>query len=95
MAVTSKEAQNPAYWSPIKRSIMPQSVEDILAKAKTVSQQAEQKFPSTNAATATGKSVVAKPSYAMVPPARKEAAGLPEELKAKGEMVQKGREALK
>jgi hypothetical protein len=76
---------------------MPQSVEDILAKAKAVSQQAEQKFPSAGASaiTGAGKAITAKPSYAQVPTARKAASGIGAELKAKGEMVQKGRDALK
>jgi hypothetical protein len=68
---------------------MPQSVDEILANAKKVSQQAEKKFPSTKAAAAIGANnpPAPKPSYAQVPPARKAAAGIGEELKAKGEMM--------
>jgi hypothetical protein len=68
---------------------MAQDVEAILAGAKKTLGEAEQKFPSPP------MPQPQKPSYSMVLPARKAEAGIGAELKAKGEMVQKGREALK
>ena len=70
---------------------MPQNVDEILAGAKKTLAEAQTKFPSPSSS----KSPLPQPSYAMVPPARREAAALGSELRAKGEMVQKAKEALK
>jgi hypothetical protein len=82
--------QNPGYCSP--EEFMPQSVDEILSGAKKTLVEAQSKFPSPSSSkTAPSQSS----SYAMVPPIRKEVAALGAELRAKGEMVQKAKEALK
>lgn len=67
---------------------MAQDVATILANAKKVLGEAEEKFPSPSPPQPD------KPSYSLATAARK-APGIGDELKAKGQMVQKAKEALK
>jgi hypothetical protein len=66
---------------------MPQDIETTLANAKKVLGEAEQKFPSPS------MPQPQKPTYSAAREARK-APSIGDELKAKGDMVQKAKQAL-